>query len=509
MTLQYIKERGQYRISGIERERCDNIPGLRWWEDTCTATGSRDALAVLLHRYNHKHGDWAGEIAITPGVLAIPNARPYQNHGVAWLIAHLKADRGALLADDMGLGKSMQTLKTWSNLGKPQLLISCPASVRNSWAKEVRKWYYGEPQVITSGKEAASADPDWPITISSYSLVEKLPPRMEIQFLAIDEAHNIRGRGAKRSRRLLQFGASADYRLGLTGTPMWSRPRDMWMLLHTLFPGYRFGTAEDFDFAYCGAYVNKYGGRVAKGATRSEELRLRLAQVMLRRTKAEVKNEMPSLTHQVRWVEGTPAARRVFEAAALRKISMTEALQSTLETKMDAAVECAKEAGKFFMVTWLKKHAYELHRMCQEEGLSVELITGDTQAKERDAIISKCVQTGSSIIATIDSCGVGVDGFQHVASVGISHHIDYVPLKTMQVVSRLHRLGQKEPVIWNHIAMEDSVEVQVLDTVLSKLNQWEGTMGADDSVDMRRVLNDVAKDESEALAAIYAAMEDG
>jgi SNF2 family DNA or RNA helicase len=51
----------------------------------------------------------------------------------------LKKKSVALLADDMGLGKSIQAIAAAEELKLTQVLIVCPASVKYNWRKEILK----------------------------------------------------------------------------------------------------------------------------------------------------------------------------------------------------------------------------------------------------------------------------------------------------------------------------------------------------------------------------------
>lgn len=498
-----------YRIRGVDPFKLDHIPGMKTWPDG-NATGPIDAIAVALKRLKREADE--PELPM-PNPLTYSILRNYQNDGVSWLAHHLTHENGAILADDMGLGKTAQTIHTWKALGQPQMLVVCPASVRKTWFKELDKWANVQPVLVDSGKKASALAPASPVVISSYELVGKLPEEYEPSMLVMDEAHLLRGRGASRSRRLLDFGKACTYRLALTGTPLWSRPRDLWMLLRILYPNYRFGTAQDFDYAYCGAYINEWGGRINKGATRSDELKQRMSYVMLRRTKEEVAKDLPTLQRTFRWVEGTAVAKKMMEAFILRKCSLTDALNATLEAKFDESVSIAKEAGKFLLFTWQKVHAKELwRRLNEDEETPCELITGDISHKERALTVARAAKNGHGVVATIDSCGVGVDGLQQVASVGIFHALDYVPIKLAQAEARLHRIGQTLPVQWVYVCMEGSADVFVADTIVDKLDQWRGVMGRDSTARIRDDVmgsGDVSKSEQEALSAIYAAMADG
>lgn len=485
------------------------IPGLMMRKGVMT--GTVDAMAVIAKR-TKQQGFPEPQHHYTTLPLAPPGIeglRDYQLRGVARVTANLVKDHGAILADDMGLGKSVQTIAVWNSLKRPYpLLVVAPASVRTTWRKEFKKWCNLDAMMVTTGAQAKAVPKDTPVVITSYELAKKLGTQFTPHMLVMDEAHLLRGRMASRGQHLLELANLASYKLALTGTPMWSRPRDFWMLLKILF-GYRFGTADDFDFAYCGAYQNQWGGKENRGATRLDELKLRLQYVMLRRTKEDVSAELPPMTRQIRWVPVTKEAKVATEAAALKQIPFAEALKATLGAKMDAAMEAAKSAGKFLLFTWMKAHAEQMYQELLSDGYDVELITGDITHAEREAAIQRAQQRGASVVASIDSSNAGIDGLQHVADTVVFHHLDYVPIKMAQAEARLHRIGQKNPVTVIYIAMEDSADVFVVSTVIDKLDQWRASMGNDSTAAMNDTLSQQNNDyEKAALAAIYASMED-
>lgn len=407
----------------------------------------------------------------------------------------------------MGLGKTLQTIATWNSLNRPfPLLVVAPASVRRGWVREFKKWTDVEPALVETGKAAAAVTNSERVVITSYELAKKLNTQFTPHMLVMDEAHLLRGRMATRSNALLELAKLCSYKLALTGTPMWSRPRDFWMLLKILY-GYRFGTADDFDYAYCGASINQWGGKENKGATRLDELRLRLSYVMLRRTKEEVSASLPEFVRQVRWVAPLKSATKALEAFALKQLGFSDALNATLDAKIDAALEAAQDAGRFVLVTWQKRHAEQLHAKLNELGVPAGLITGDYSHAERDATIQRAIKEGESLVCTIDSTNAGVDGMQFVASTIIFHALDYVPIKLAQMEARLHRIGQTNNVTSVYIAMEDSADSLVVDTVVEKLDQWRATMGRDSTATMGDSLGAPKEAEDAALAAIYAALE--
>lgn len=503
-------EKGNTWVATCDPQAGQHIAGLKSYGSQLK--GSIDAMAVLADRLSEVDTHVPGPVdwywPRNHHEIAIPGLRDYQVAGVRRLVGNLQRDGGAILADDMGLGKTVQTLGVWNALSRPvPLLVVAPASVRRGWVKQVKKWTDAVPTLVETGAQAKKLTGSEKIVITSYELVSKLGKEFCPHMLVMDEAHLLRGRMATRSNALLEVAKVCSYRLALTGTPMWSRPRDFWMLLKILF-GYRFGTADEFDYAYCGASINQWGGKENKGATRLPELKKRLQYVMLRRLKEDVAKELPEITREIRWVKATKPATQALQAFALKQLSFPDALNATLDAKIDVAVETARAAGKFILVTWQKRHAELMHEQLNYYGNACEIITGDYSHKEREAAVERAIKNGSSLVVTIDSTNAGVDGMQAVASTVIFHALDYVPIKLAQMEARLHRIGQANAVTAVYIAMEESADSFVVDTVVEKLDQWKAAMGNDSTSDMGVTLGAPATHEADALAAIYAAMGD-
>lgn len=489
----------------------EHIPGLNAG-DVSRVSGTVDALSCYLMRNNR--GIIPRKELKGPKIPPDARLRDYQNDGLRFILARWRAVAGCLLADDMGLGKTATTIvaaeRVWQE--KRSVLVACPGAVRLTWEKEIKAWATRKDvAVISSSKDAAalntSALPSWIVT--SYDLMKSIPTFMPLVTI-FDEAHNFSGRNAKRSKRLQELCALSYYRIALTGTPIWSRPRDYWQLLACLF-GSTFGNSWDFDHAYCDAKPGTHGGLDNAGISRSKELRHRVRFYQLRRLKRDVAKDMPALTRTVVHVPPTAAATHEFKSAMLhrQKGSAYKALEATLEAKMEPVMQYAADAGRFLISTWQKKHAYFMAEELNKRGTPCLLITGDLSDKARKLAVEEAVARKCGIVATIDSTGTGVDGLQHVASVGLMHALDYVPLKLRQMEARLARMGQKDPVQWIYFVMKETMDAHVENTVLNKLDQWSDLFGTDEAKDISHALSgtsnskSIADVEREALALIY------
>ena len=54
----------------------------------------------------------------------------------------LSRSRSALLADDVGTGKTAQGIHACQQIGARSVLVICTASIKHNWKKEAMKWGY-------------------------------------------------------------------------------------------------------------------------------------------------------------------------------------------------------------------------------------------------------------------------------------------------------------------------------------------------------------------------------
>ena len=154
---------------------------------------------------------------------------PYQRDGVQWLLKREIDEvgpKGGFLADDMGIGKTIQLIATI--LGNPQLrtLIIVPKSIVSQWVDEIKKFgptltvhtYTGQDRKI---KEAN-------IIITSYSILSSKKETTLSQFfwdrIILDEAHEIRNKSSQAFKSVCELKSSI--RWVVSGTPVFNSMRD-------------------------------------------------------------------------------------------------------------------------------------------------------------------------------------------------------------------------------------------------------------------------------------------
>jgi superfamily II DNA or RNA helicase len=181
--------------------------------------------------------------------------RPYQLRGYSWLSFLTKFGLGACLADDMGLGKSIQTLALFLErqpLQKSPALLICPTSVIGNWQREAQRFapdlrvlvHHGAAR--TRNDKFAEEIKGYDVVLASYALAyrdEKILHPIEWDGLVLDEAQNIKNSEAKQSNSIRRLNAG--YKIALTGTPVENHVGDLFSLMQFLNPGH-LGSPTDF-----------------------------------------------------------------------------------------------------------------------------------------------------------------------------------------------------------------------------------------------------------------------
>lgn len=274
----------------------------------------------------------AAELPAPPGLAY----RPYQRAGIAFMRA---AAGGALLADEPGLGKTIQVIGLINAENIERSLIVVPASLRLNWVREAVRWLtrpttifvVGEKKIVDgmpAGRHTLLAGPELPvdvcrgplIVIANYDRVRDervweglMACRWDL--LAADEAHALKNPRAQRTQALLGQESRgklteeglrhrASRFVAMTGTPLPNRPVEMWPILHAVAPA----TFPDFfRYArrYCDAKKTFISRRVGEkwdfsGASNLGELQeIMRSTCMVRRLKADVITELPPKQRQI------------------------------------------------------------------------------------------------------------------------------------------------------------------------------------------------------------------
>ena len=303
-------------------------------------------------------GDGSPGVAVVVDPFIAGKLRPHQREGVRWMyrVLHgLEPDAGAhtgcLLADDMGLGKSLQSIAlVWTMLkqgprGVPtakRVLVVCPASLVGSWGAEFNKWLGGvRAQAALAeggGVDAAdayekwrrgappgtqSAFDCWPVLVTSYETLRRLSPiaaRAEPDLLICDEAHRLRN--AQQGSQTLAALRAVDVprRVLLTGTPIQNNLDEYAAVMDFACPGL-LGPVAEFHRRFTapvqrGSEPNATSADVAAAQRAAKELARLTAGRVLRREASINAAHLPAKTEMVVFCRPTTTQRAMYEQGA-------------------------------------------------------------------------------------------------------------------------------------------------------------------------------------------------
>ena len=211
-----------------------------------------------------------GLAKVEPGNALKATLRPYQQVGLRWLYMLSKLGLGACLADDMGMGKTIQVISLMlvlkgqdGGVKGPSLLV-VPASILGNWAAEMEKFAPDLKTIIAHQSAIPSTElkalgkervVDADLVITSYGSLIRLPWLEETswQMVILDEAQVIKNPGAKQSKAAKKLKGRA--RIVLTGTPVENKLGDLWSIFDFLNPGL-LGSAREFT-----EYAKRAAGR--------------------------------------------------------------------------------------------------------------------------------------------------------------------------------------------------------------------------------------------------------
>ncbi len=181
--------------------------------------------------------------------------RPYQQLGYSWLAFLRDWGLGACLADDTGLGKTVQTLAALQldrqqGNERPYLLV-CPTSVINNWQREAARFTPDLSVLLHHGPNGQDGDAfreasgEQHLVITSCGTMNRdrnLLASVPWRAVILDEAQNIKNPASQQARTAL--GLRANYRIALTGTPVENHVGDLWSIMQFLNPGLLGSQAE-------------------------------------------------------------------------------------------------------------------------------------------------------------------------------------------------------------------------------------------------------------------------
>ena len=236
-------------------------------------------------------------------------------------IQHAVDNRRVIIADQPGLGKTVQALAAAYSEDAFPVIVVCPANLVTNWEREARRAYSEAKSVFK-----VDCQIDGPLTadviIVSYNRLEAalpyLPP--DPKAVIFDESHYLKSWKSKRTRAALQLTESMpddSMKMILSGTPLPNKVAELAPQLEVLGKLSDFGGWKRYADRYCDPQdVQTRKGLVTtyNGATRLDELSDRLGKgTLIRRVKKDVLEDLPPKMYSVVTIDAAERLDSAYE----------------------------------------------------------------------------------------------------------------------------------------------------------------------------------------------------
>ena len=419
--------------------------------------------------------------------------RDYQIEALGYAL-----DKGNIInGDDVGLGKTFESIMYTETTNSFPCLVVVPASVKYNWKEKWEEITGNKRDVAVIESSPKKSNPnrwDAEVVIINYDIIGKKQGKgatvkfeelikIDWSMIIFDEAHFLKEKTSQRAMAAKKITQGEMKIQMLTGTAVMSKPVELWNLL--VLAKREKQIAKDwmqFITRYCGGYRGKFGW-VTDGATNTLELNRKLREVCyIRREKKDVLSELPDVTKQVIQMPITNITKI--------KRALADLISYIKETKGTEAAESAMEAEHLVAINVLRKLAIEGKMKAIEgylrdwkqaengkllifgihkEGLEYlstkfksMLIAGGVSSIDKQKIVKKWISNDDMFLfANMQSAGTGVDGLQKVCSNMLILELPWRPSDLVQTIGRLDRSGQKSSTTVSFMLSEETIDSEM------------------------------------------------
>jgi SNF2 family DNA or RNA helicase len=440
----------------------------------------------------------SGDVLDVEGVLG-GELRPFQRAGVEYV---LRARR-TFLADEQGLGKTVQALAALEADDAYPAIVVCPASLKLNWEREASVWLPSRSVAVVAGTGGVIPSAD--ITIINYDIVHAHRARLSLRrarALVLDESHYVKNPRARRTRavrRLAEELPPDALRLALTGTPVMNHPDELIAQLRIIGRLSEFGSGARFS-------------RRFQGSGAEERIHWHLRRTcFVRRAKREVLPQLPAKRQVVvpvaldndadyrraeddviAWLREQPLDLRELDrrvAAALRAERLAQ-----LNVLRRLAVAGKAAAALVWIEDFLASdeplvvfsgHRFVQQRLLERFPSALHLVGSDSLVRREEAVQE--FQAGSGPQLLVAATRVGGQGITLTRATNVAFlDLEWTPAMHDQAEDRLHRIGQHEAVTAWYLLAAGTIDETMAELIARK----RGIVGA---------VTDGRRSDSEAL----------
>ncbi len=416
--------------------------------------------------------------------------RNYQKTGYRWLNTLVRHGFGGILADDMGLGKSLQVIALLCE--RPcKAIVVCPTTLVLNWQNEIRKFAPHLSVLCVSGgqdarKEMIEKSGAYDVVVTSYDLIRRDVELygQTFDYAIADEAQFIKNPETRNAIAVKQI--KSVHRFALTGTPIENHLGELWSIFDFIMPKY-LGSYKQFK--------EKYEIGIVKGDVAvTEKLKRIVKPFILRRLKSDVLKELPPKMESDLTAPLEGEQRKLYEAnlALIRQtmgtsgdynrvvvLSMLTKLRQICcdpslvypdytgnSAKLDSCLELIASAidggHKILLFSQFTSMLDVLRRKLMEMGVSFYVLKGDTPKTERVRLVNRFNVDDTKVF--LISLKAGGTGLNLTGADVVIHYDPWWNESVMnQATDRAYRMGQDKKVQVYRLLLEKTLEEKIME----------------------------------------------
>lgn len=424
--------------------------------------------------------------------------RPYQ----AQAIELLRIRKRLLLGDEGGLGKSYVAAAFAAST--PEALpaaVVCDPHMQTQWSDKIAEFTTLKTHIIKKGSPYNLPRAD--VYIFRVSQIAKWIDFFGTKFfksVIFDEPQSLRtGIETAKGAAAFELQKHAEFVIGLTATPIYNYGVEMWNVLRFVDETV-LGDYADFSREWV-----DHNGHIKDPKALGSYLREQ--KVLLRRLKADVGLQLPKVSRPVRYVESDGKAVESIEALA-RQLAIKATTGSFIERgqasrDLDLMVRQATGIGKARAVAQFVKLLvasgepvllFGWHRAVYDiwleelAELRPAMYTGSETHTKKCAEKARFMSGDTDVMIMSLRSTAGVDDLQHRCSVIVIGELDWSPGVHQQIIWRVDRDGQKNPVMAFFLVCNDGSDPAMMD--INGIKASEATMIVDPDLGIQRIDTD-------------------
>jgi superfamily II DNA or RNA helicase len=448
--------------------------------------------------------------------------RPYQELGVQWLWFLYCHGLSGLLCDDMGLGKTHQAMALLSGAlhEDPErsfkYLVVCPTSVIYHWQELLQRFlpdlrvsvFYGLTRSLEHFEQS------YDLLLTSYGILRSGSDdlrTLSFEIAIFDEIQIAKNHNSQTHQALRKI--SSRMRLGLTGTPIENRLRELKSLFDVVLPSYL-----PPDAVFRELFTNP----IEKNQDPEKKALLTrlIKPFILRRKKSEVLTDLPEKIEEISYCDLSEEQRELYRGVAqhlrntvyqelkdeTKPVSYVHVFSALSSLKQicdhpslrlgDIKDYSAHASGKWDLFVELLNEAQDsgqkivvfsqyldmlaiIEMYLKKKGIGFASIKGSTRDRPEQLRRFRENPDCEVFVASLLAAGIGID--LTVASIVIHYDRWWNPAKENQATDRVHRIGQNRGVQVFKLVTKNTIEEHIHAIIERKKGLLEELIGQDDA----------------------------